>query len=80
MGQSSIGVPFYVPKVGDVVDVYVHPDPNKVVSLSVPSDTKTRVWVCDKRALSMSKFHLGMGSVFAGTSFMGSIMVTLTWI
>lgn len=74
--RSGIGLPFYVPQVGDIVDVYIHPDPNKLVSLSVPQNTKTRTFVCEARALSMAKFYLGMGSVFAGMSLLGIVMFT----
>lgn len=76
--QSSIGAPFYVPEVGDIVDVYIHPDSNKTVSLLMPRNTKSRVFVCEKRALSMSKFYLGMGSAFGGVALLGIIMFTLT--
>ncbi|MCR5742264.1 MAG: hypothetical protein K6F92_00845 [Lachnospiraceae bacterium] len=76
--QSSIGAPFYVPNEGDEVDVYIHPDPNKKVSLSQPPNTTTRVFVCEKRSLSMSRFYLGMGLAFATAGLLGIIMFTVT--
>ncbi len=76
--QSSIGAPFYIPAIGDVVDVYIHPDPNKMVSLALPAGTKTRVFGCEKRFLSISKFYLGFGSAFVGTGALGIIMFSIT--
>ncbi len=76
--QSSIGAPFYVPNVGDVVDVYIHPDPNKTVSLAFPPDTKTRIFGCEKRFHSVSKFYLGMGLCFAGVAILGIVMFTIS--
>ena len=76
--QSSIGAPFYVPNPGDEVDVYIHPDPNKTVSLSRPPDTRSRVFVCERRALSIAKFDIGMGIAFAGAGLFAIIMFTIT--
>ena len=76
--QSSIGAPFYLPNVGDVVDVYIHPDPNKTVTLSIPPDTKTRVFGCEKRFHSISKFYLGFGLGFAGAAILGIAMFTVS--
>ena len=78
--QSSIGAPFYVPNLGDEVDVYIHPNPNKTVSLAIPPDTVSRVFVCEKRALSMSKFYMGMGIAFAGVALFTIFMFTITLI
>ena len=75
--QSSIGTPFYVPVVGEKVDVYIHPNPQKKISLAMPPNTFTRVFVCEKRALSMSKFYLGMGFAFLGMGVLGIIMYTI---
>lgn len=76
--QSSIGAPFYLPNVGDVVDVFIHPDPNKTVNLALPPDTQTRVFGCEKRFRSISKFYFGFGMCFSGAGLLGIIMFTIS--
>ena len=75
--QSSIGVPFYSPEDGDVVDVYIHPDPDKIVSLSFPPNTKSRCFVCEKRAHAIAKFDFGFGLSFFLGGLFGIIMFTI---
>ena len=75
--QSSIGAPFYVPMVGDMVDVYIHPDPNKTTSLANPPGTVTRYFGCEKRFKSMSKFYLLMGLGFVICGMVGIVMFTI---
>lgn len=63
--------------VGDTVDVYIHPDPNKTVSLAYPMGTITRIFGCEKRFKSMSKFYLLMGLGFVICKMVGIIMLTI---
>lgn len=49
----------------------------KTPIVSMPPNTFTRVFVCEKRALSMSKFYLGMGFAFSGMGVLGIIMYTI---
>lgn len=75
--QSSIGAPFYIPALGEEVDVYIHPDPGKTVSLAYPPGTVSRVFGCEKRFKSLSKFYLGMGLAFAGAGLLGIVVFTV---
>ena len=54
------------------------PDPNKIVSLSVPPGAVTRVFGCEKRFKSMSRFYLRMGLGFVICGLVGVVMFTLT--
>lgn len=73
--SSGLGLPSYVPRVGDEVTLRVHPDPERIDSVGI--DFKTRPFICVERAPATALFYGIMGMAFLGAAVLGTVMYTI---